>query len=164
VLEGIELGLVYFPESLPGLLDGFGVQASYTILDSEQEIPVTDDAGEITGNDKLPIFGVSDTSYSVVLAYDKNDLEMRLSYVWREDFLQRNEAALFANPLGVYRSPETSLDFQLSYDVSDQLAVTFDGTNLTEEISHEYYEHSDIYNFSNSLFSRTFALGARYSF
>lgn len=164
LLEGLELGAIYFPENLPGILDGFGVQASYTFLDSEQDIPVVNDAGKVTGTDTLPIFGVSDSSYSVVLAYDKNDLDMRLSYVWREDFLQRNEAALFANPLGVYRAPETSLDFQLSYDVSDQLTVTFDGTNLTEEISHEYYEHSDIYNFSNSLYSRTFALGARYSF
>ena len=33
-LEGLELGVVWFPENLPGLLDGFGVQASYTALDS----------------------------------------------------------------------------------------------------------------------------------
>lgn len=164
VLSGIELGAIYFPENLPGLLDGFGIQASYTSLDSEQDIPVLNDTGDVVDVDTLPMFGVSDSSYSAVLAYDKYDLDMRLSYVWREDFLQRNEAALFANPLGVYRAPETSLDFQLSYDFNDNLTVTFDGTNLTEELSQEYYEYSKVYNFGSSLFSRTFALGARYSF
>lgn len=164
VLEGLELGAVYFPENLPDLLDGFGVQASYTVLDSEQDIPVVNEVGEVVDTDTLPIFGVSDSSYSVVFAYEKNDLDMRLSYVWREDFLQRNESALFANPLGVYRAPETSLDFQLSYDVSDELTVTFDGTNLTEEVYQEYYQYPDLYNFGSSLYSRTFALGARYSF
>ncbi|WP_160152456.1 TonB-dependent receptor [Microbulbifer sp. ALW1] len=164
VLTGIELGATYFPENLPGLLDGFGVVASYTMLDSEQDIPVVNAAGEVTGVDNLPMFGVSDSSYSVVLAYDKNDLDMRLSYVWREDFLAANEAALFANPLGIYHSPETSVDFQLSYDVTSNFVVTFDGTNLTEEMQQEYYEYPNLYNFGNFRFSRTFALGARVSF
>ena len=44
-LSGFEFGFVYFPENLPDILDGFGIQASYTILDSEQSIPITDDAG-----------------------------------------------------------------------------------------------------------------------
>lgn len=162
VLDGFEFGLVYFPENLPGWLNGAGVQATYTLLDSEQEIPVTNEVGEIVDFDILPIFGVSDTSYNVILAYDRFDFDMRLAYVWREDFLQRNEAALFANPLGIYRSPEESLDFQLSWAVNDNFTVTFDATNLTEEIYHEYYEFPDIYNFGNSLFSRTFALGVRF--
>lgn len=164
-LDGFELGLVWFPENLPGLLDGFGVQASYTTLDSEQDVPQTDDAGNLTGVNTLPIFGVSDTSYSIVLAYDKGDFDARLSYVWREDFLQRNEAALFANPLGVYRAPEESLDFQLSYHMTDDIVITFDATNLTDEVYQEYYGgQPTIHNFSNAIFSRTYALGARFSF
>ncbi|WGL16083.1 TonB-dependent receptor [Microbulbifer bruguierae] len=164
VLKGLELGMTYFPESLPGILDGFGVQASYTILDSGQDVPITDEDGNVIGTDKMSMFGVSDSSYSVVLAYDNYDLDMRLAYVWREDFLYGNEAALFANPLGIYHSPENSLDFQASYDVTDDLVITFDGTNLTEEKQQEYYEYADLYNFGNFKFSRTFALGARYSF
>ena len=110
------------------------------------------------------MFGVSDTSYSVVLAYDKNDLDMRLSYVWRDDFLNNYEARQFANPLGVYRHGETSLDFQASYDVLDNLTFTFDATNLTDEEYQSYYEDPTVYNFGNAIYSRTFALGARYPF
>ncbi|MCK7596305.1 TonB-dependent receptor [Microbulbifer sp. CAU 1566] len=165
VLQGLELGATYFPENLPGILDGFGIQASYTMLDSEQEVPVYDDlSGALVGMEETPIFGVSDSSYSVVFAYDKNDLDMRLSYVWRDDFLANYEARIFANPLGVYRQAEVSMDFQASYDVSDNLVVTFDATNLTDEEYRSYYENADVYNLGNAIFSRTFALGARYSF
>ncbi|MCW8126296.1 TonB-dependent receptor [Microbulbifer halophilus] len=164
VLEGLELGLTYFPDNLPEMLDGFGIQASYTALDSEQEIPVYDGQGEKTGMTDTPMFGVSDSSYSVVFAYDKNKLDMRLSYVWRDDFLYDYEARSFANPLGIYNDAETSVDFQASYDVTDNLLVTFDATNLTDEEYQNYYENQDIYNLNTAIYSRTFALGARYSF
>ncbi|MBN1379813.1 MAG: TonB-dependent receptor [Gammaproteobacteria bacterium] len=163
-LDGFELGMVWFPENLPGLLDGFGIQASYTILNSSQDIPQADESGAITGTINTPIFGVSDSSYSIVLAYDRPNFDMRLSYVSREAFQQRNEAALFANPLAIWRSPEESMDFQLTWNVTDMIDVMFDATNITEEMYHEYYVNPQIHNFSNSLYSRTYALGARFSF
>lgn len=165
-LTGLELGAVWFPENLPGILDGFGVQASYTALDSSQSTPMTNDKGEITGTKETDLFGVSDESYSVVLAYDKNRLGMRLSYAWRSEFLNNYEAALFANPLEVWRKPESSMDLQISYEVNDNVALTFDGTNLTEEIYQSYYGEngSTTNNFGSSLYSRTFAIGARLTF
>lgn len=165
-LEGYEIGLVYFPDNLPGLLHGLGVQASFTSLDSSQDIPITNSVGEVTGTLNRPIFGVSDTSYSVVLAYERSRFGARLSYVWREAFLFDYEAALFANPLPRYRKPEASLDFQLSYRVTDNLSFTFEGTNLTEELYQSYYgaNGATVHNFGTSLFSRTFTLGARYTF
>lgn len=165
-LEGLELGAVWFPDNLPSVLDGFGVQASYTALESSQSTPVTDAAGNITGTEETDLFGVSDESYSVVLAYDKYDVGVRLSYAWRSEFLNNYEAALFANPLEVWRKPESSLDLQVSYDVNDNLSLTLDGTNLTEEIYQSYYGEngSTTNNFGSSLYSRTFAIGARLTF
>ncbi|MGL6162599.1 TonB-dependent receptor [Microbulbifer sp.] len=164
VLQGLELGVVYFPENLPDFLDGLGVQASYTALDSEQKVDEFDNNGDKTGQVEVPMFGVSDSSYSVVLAYDKGDLDMRLSYVWRDDFLHHHEDRLFANPVGVYNSEETSLDFQASYTPMENLTLTFDATNLLDDLYQSYYEYPDIYNFGSSIYSRTFAIGARYSF
>lgn len=163
-LEGLEVGFVYFPTNLPDVLDGFGIQASYTALDSKQSTPLTNSAGEMTGYEETPMFGVSDSSYSIVLAYEKNKFSSRLSYVWRDDFLNNYEQALFAGPLGVYRKAESSLDLQISYDVTDNLMVTFDGTNLTDELYQSYYEYPTTHNFGTSLYSRTFAVGARYTF
>jgi outer membrane receptor protein involved in Fe transport len=55
---------------------------------------------------------------------------------------------------------------QISYDVNDNLSLTLDGTNLTEEIYQSYYGEngSTTNNFGSSLYSRTFAIGARLTF
>lgn len=169
VLKGLEVGLVYFPEYLPGVLKGLGVQASLTKLDSSQNVPSTDSSGRITGQQRTAFFGVSDFSYNVTMAYERGKIGARLSYVWRDDFLARNEAALFANPIGIWSKPEKSLDFQLNYKVRDNLSVSFDAVNLTDEIAQQYYAFGDAggpstYNFGSTILSRTFAVGLRYSF
>lgn len=169
VLKGFEVGLVYFPDYLPGALDGLGVQASLTSLDSSQNIPLTDSAGNIVGEENTSFFGVSDLSYNVTLAYDRGPVSSRLSYVWREDFLNNNEARIFANPIGIWRQPEKSLDFQINYAINGKLAVSLDAVNLTDEINQSYYAFSDAggpdtHNFGNSLVGRTFAVGLRYTY
>lgn len=169
VLKGLEIGLVYFPDYLPGPLKGLGVQASLTKLNSSQNVPDTDSAGNIIGQLNTAFFGVSDYSYNVTLAYERGPIGARLSYVWRDDFLVRNEASLFANPLGIWSKPEKSLDFQLNYKVRDNLSVSFDAVNLTNEIAQTYYAFGDAGgpatdNFGSVLLSRTFAVGLRYSF
>ncbi|RIA37114.1 TonB-dependent receptor [Hephaestia caeni] len=169
VLKGIELGALYFPDYLPGILRGLGVQGSMTILDSKQNIPQVDIDGNVIGQDSSPFFGVSDLSYNVTLAYDRKPVGVRLSYVWRKNFLSNNEARLFANPIGVWRVPEKSLDLQVTLDVTKRLGITFDATNLTNEVQQSYYRFGDAGGFAtdnlgSTLLSRTFALGVRYSF
>jgi iron complex outermembrane receptor protein len=167
-LKGVELGFLWFPK-LPGVFNGFGFQGSLTKLDSSQNIPFTNSEGEITGQQNSEFFGVSDMSYNVTLAYDRGTFDGRLSYVWRDEFLGRNEAAIFGNPLGIWRTPESSLDLQLNYNINENLAVSFDAVNLTQEIQQEYYRFADvgspgISNFSNVLTSRSFALGVRWKY
>jgi TonB-dependent receptor len=169
VLEGVEIGFIYFPGYLPGILDGLGVQASFTKLDSSQNIPLTNSVGDIIGEENTSFFVVSDMSYNVTLAYDRAGLGMRLSYVWRDDFLNNNEARLFANPIGIWRRPESSLDFQATYELNERLAFSLDATNLTEELQQSYYDFAgaggpDMFNFGSTLISRSFALGLRYNY
>jgi iron complex outermembrane recepter protein len=168
-LDGIELGVVYFPDYLPGVLKGLGVQGSFTKLNSEQTIPLTNSEGAIIGTAKSEFFLVSDKSYNVTLAYDRAGLGMRLSYVWRDDFLNNNEARIFANPIGIWRKPEESLDLAVSYDVNENLAVSFDAVNLTEEKQQSYYAFGSAGgpttdNFGTTLLSRAFALGVRWRY
>ena len=161
-LDGWEFGFTYFPE-LPGWFNGLGLQASYTILDSEQEIPVTDDEGNIAEWDILPIGGVSEDSYSIILAYDRETFNARLSWFWRDDFYDRSEAALFANPLQIWKSAEESLDFQLTWHMAERWTLTFDATNLTDPIYSENYGNMpQIFNHVNNYFSKTYSVGLRY--
>lgn len=161
-LTGAELGFVWFPENLPDILDGFGVQASYTKLSSSQSIPVTDAAGLLVRTDEDSMLAVSDSSYSAVLAYDKHDLGVRLSYSWRSKF--RTGSLLgFANPYNIWSEPEASLDLQISYKITDDFEVTLDGTNLTGATYQQYYTDSRLIS-GYDLISRTVAVGARYTF
>lgn len=169
VLKGVEVGLTYFPHYLPGPFDGLGFQGSLTVLDSKQNIPQVDAAGNITGQASSPFFGVSKLSYNATLAYQRGPVGARLSYVWRKEFLANNEARLFANPIGVWRSPEKSLDLQLTLKVNDRLGVTFDAVNLTKSVQQTYYKFQDVggpeqFNLGTTLLARTFAMGVRYTF
>ncbi len=165
VLQGLEIGGVWFPSDLPDALDGFGIQASVTFLDSEQDYPVLDDTATVTGYETYDVAGVSDLSYSLVLAYDNNGVGARLSYVWRDDFYIGSSGTEFAHPRAVYGVAERDLSFQVSYDVTDDLMITFDATNLLDDVYQTYYGEgrSTTMNANSAIFSRTFAVGVRYS-
>ncbi|WP_347332270.1 TonB-dependent receptor [Marinimicrobium locisalis] len=164
MLDGVEVGFNYFPDNLPGALDGLGVTSSLTSLDSEQTNPQTNDEGEVTGYETGPMYGVSDTSYNLTLAYERDAFDARLSYVWRDNFLYEDDAASFANPLSIYHDAEESLDMQVSYDATDSLTLTFDATNLTGDLYKTSYGDSPYHSSAASLYSTTYALGVRYSF
>lgn len=169
VLKGVEVGLTYFPTYLPGPLDGLGFQGSLTVLDSNQTIPMSDSAGNITGETQSDFFNVSKLSYNATLAYDKGPVSARLSYIWRKAFLHNNEARLFANPIGVWFQPEDSLDLQLTWNVTDRVGVTFDAVNLLKSKQQNYYRFDNVgdaekYNLGTLLLARTFAVGVRFTF
>lgn len=170
VLKGVEVGLTYFPHYLPSVLDGLGFQGSLTVLDSSQTIPDADsDTGEIIGYSKSAFFDVSKLSYNATLAYDRGPFNARLSYVWRKGFLHSKEASLFANPIGIWYKSEESLDFQLTWNVTHDIGVTFDATNLTKSKQQSYYKFGDAGgsttdNLGTTLLARTFSIGARFTF
>ncbi|MGJ8691394.1 MAG: TonB-dependent receptor [Thalassotalea sp.] len=165
-LSGVEIGFLYFPTDLPEVLEGLGLQASFTKLDSEQTTLDFNDDGSVANIIQSKMSGVSDSSYSIVGIYEKETYDMRLSYVWREEFFTGNEASFFANPLQFWSRPEQSLDFQFNYDVSENFAVSFDATNILDDVYQNHYGkgNDNLFNFANSIYSRTFAIGARYTF
>jgi iron complex outermembrane receptor protein len=165
-LEGFEIGFKYYPRALPGLLQGFGVEGTYTRLSSSQDIPLTNSAGVVTGTRNTQFFLVSPDSYSGTLAYERGRFSTRASYTWRSAFHHHNEAALFANPLPVYNSAERSLNAQISFRLRDNLVFTLEGTNLTDDIQHSYYGEngSTVHNFGNWIIGRNISFSTRFSF
>ncbi|CAM3765163.1 TonB-dependent receptor [Roseateles saccharophilus] len=166
-ISGFELGTIYFPKGLPWVLDGLGFQGSYTQLTSSQNVPDANDAGVVVAQLKTPFFGVSNRSYNATLAYEKGPVGARLSYVWRSGFLAANEAALFANPIGIWRQPEHSLDFQLTYNINDRMSFDVSGVNLTNEKQQQYYHFGDAgspqtTNFGTVQIGRSFSAGFRW--
>jgi len=163
-ISGAELGFVYFPKGLPSLLDGLGIQGSFTKLTSSQNVPEANDAGEIVAQLETPFFGVSNRSYNATLAYEKGPISARLSQVWRSGFLASNEAALFANPIGIWRHPEKSVDMQISYKINDNMSVNISGVNLTNEMQQQYYHfgsagNAQLTNFGTVQIGRSVSAG-----
>lgn len=166
-ISGLELGAVYFPKGLPSLLDGLGLQGSVTRLTSSQNVPTANSAGQIVSQLEAPFFGVSKLSWNTTLAYEKGPVGARLSYVRRSAFLAANEAALFANPIGIWRQPEKSVDFQLTYNLNDRMAFDISGVNLTNEKQQQYYHFGDagnpeLTNFGTVQIGRAVSVGFRW--
>ena len=157
-LEGTELAYTHFYEGLPGVLDGLGVQLSATFMDHETE----NAAGVMQ-----PLPNVSDESYNAILMYEREGLNMRLAYNWRSEWYGSfNEVG--AQPgSSVVHKPISTLDFSVNYDVTENLTVSFDGTNLTDDVANDYFggdssEDARLYPRDTYIRDRTFALGIRY--
>jgi TonB-dependent receptor len=135
---------------------GIGISGAYTMVRGDVEF----DNGASPSQDQFALLGLSDTA-NATLIYDKNGISARLTYNWRDKFLQATNRGGSRNP--VYVAPFTQIDFNISYDVTPKLAVSFEGINLTKEHVRTYARDPNQLWFAQEL-DRRFLLGARYRF
>lgn len=133
---------------------GFGAQANYTIVKGDVKF----DNLDLT-SDQFALLGLSDTA-NLVLMYENFGFETRLAYNWRDEFL--NQTGWGSNNPG-YVEAHSQLDLNVTYNVTDNLAVSFEGINLTGEDRREHGRNEDMLIFYDDLGAR-YQLGARYSF
>ena len=79
---------------------GFGVAASYTMVNGDVDI----DIGADPSIDQFALLGLSDSA-NVTLIYDKNGISARLAYNWRDKFLTRDQPRRHRSQPGVHRRP-----------------------------------------------------------
>jgi len=113
-IQGIELN-VQAP-----LWNGFGVQTNYTYSDAK-------------ANSGDPIPGNSKHTFNLVGYYETEKLSVRLAYTYRSKFFITFDRATPLNQEGL-----SSLDASLSYNLTDNLALTLDAVNLTDEEIVQY--------------------------
>lgn len=135
-LEGFEIGGQRFFDFLPSPFDGLGVQANYTFIDSNA---ATVAANAQTGGAEIsvPIQGLSENSYNLVLLYEKYGFNARLAYNWRDDFLQTT-TGVGTGQLPIFGKAFGVLDGSISYDFNERLAVTVDAQNILNQESQTY--------------------------
>ncbi|MGD8176282.1 TonB-dependent receptor [Marinimicrobium sp. ARAG 43.8] len=133
---------------------GFGVQANYTIVRGDVKF----DNLDITEN-QFALLGLSDTA-NLVLMYENYGFEARLAYNWRDKFL--NRTGWGSNNPG-YVEDRSQVDLNVTYHVTDNLAVFFEGINITGEDRREHARNSDMLIEYSDLGAR-YQLGARYNF
>jgi hypothetical protein len=128
--------------------------ANATLVDSDAEL----DAADIT--QVFALTGLSD-SYNLVGFYENGPVQVRLAYNWRDSFVQ---SLTQSNGDGVTIVEDyAQVDASGSYDINDNIAIFFEGINLTEE----YIQKRG--RFANQLLlvedsGRRFALGVRGNF
>jgi TonB-dependent receptor len=151
-VSGVELNAVVPFGMLVRWLDGFGVNANYTFLDSS-----------LTGQSDLKIptapIGLSDNTYNATLFYDKGPLSVRVSYNWKGAYVERIERNFYP----VYRSAYGQFDLAASYQVMKNFRVELQGINIGNAKTKGYTMDPSfpaMYELSGSRIS----LGARVQF
>ena len=134
---------------------GFGVQANYTTVNGD----VGFDVNANPSVTQFALVGLSDTA-NLVLMYEKDGLQARIAYNWRDKFL--DTTSQFRNEPGFTES-FSQIDFNVSYDVTEDLTVFVEGINITEENARRHGRTSAML-WRAEQFGARYALGARYRF
>jgi iron complex outermembrane receptor protein len=127
------------------IVGGFGVHANYTFSDAE-----ADNGDPIPGNSK--------DSFNLTGYFENERLSARVMYTYRSEFF-----VTFDRTTPLNQDDLSSLDASVVVNVTDNLALTFDGINLTNEevvqFAGDSFRPRAIYDNGRILFA-----GARFKF
>ena len=140
-VKGFEIGYQQFYDFLPKPLDGFGINANYSYIDSkgvpQSTLSATDPdvaAGRVTtvNTSLLPLQGLSKHNANFAAIYEKGPISARLAYNWRSDFLLtvRDVIVPFAP---IMNEATGQLDGSLFYTVNPKMKIGVQGVNLLNE-------------------------------
>ncbi|MFC0679855.1 TonB-dependent receptor [Lysobacter korlensis] len=133
---------------------GFGLAANYTIVDSGLTYDNT-----VIG-EQFALEGLSDSA-NLVAFYDKGPWQVRAAYNWRDKFLAGRFDGSGPNPN--YVEAYGQLDVNLSYQVNEQLSLSAEAINLTNETQRIHGRHENQLLFATQTGPR-YMLGLRYRF
>ena len=151
-IRGLEFAIQHFFGD-----SGFGFAGSYTYVSGDIGFDVDSDPGET----QFALEGLSDTA-NATLIYENYGLSARVAYNWRDDFLaSANRGGGFNNP--VFVESFGQLDVNISYNITDDIIVSMEAINLTQE-SIRTYGRSERQLWNAQEFGRRFIFGARYKF
>jgi iron complex outermembrane receptor protein len=161
-LKGIELSGSLPLNLVTPVLDGFGVQASYTHSDSS--ITIEDPSGSI--GSKIPLPGLSKNISNLTLYYEKAGFETRISQRKRSDFV--GEIGNFAGERSLrYVVGENVVDFQVGYTFQGGplkgVGLLAQVNNLTNS-AYETYNGDRRKQLEYQKYGRTVLVGANYKF
>jgi len=88
-------------------------------------------------------------------------LSLRLAATYRDDALQGFEE-LDDPAFDVYQDAHTQLDFSAKWNITEELQLSFNAINLTDEPFYTYFD-SRRYNAQYEEYGRTLSLGLRYT-
>jgi TonB-dependent receptor len=112
---------------LPAPLDGFGMVATYTYIDSTTPIK------DVTGA-SMTFPGLSKNNANLILYYETGPFSVRVAYNWRDEYL----VGLSAAATGIYNDRYKDLAASVSYDFTDKLSMQLQASNLLDSKQRTY--------------------------
>lgn len=139
-IRGLEVAYQQsFTDLLPAPFDGLGVQMNYTYVESGYD-EVDEDHSEYDFRSKdLPYQGMSKRSYNAVVYYEKDGIQARLAYNWRDKYMEYAQAWGGEQWVAAYGQ----LDFSASYDYDETINFHISANNLTNERNFRYIVRED---------------------
>lgn len=142
-VKGVEFNVQLPLTFLPGFLDGLGIDANYTLVDSKVTVP------NRTG---LPFFEQPDKSANLALYYQKYRLQARVAWNFQSESLRELRPLFSINgttqPGDYYRADHYSIDAQASYKLTDDFRLFVNGQNLTNQAQDTYTGTKDRLRYS----------------
>jgi iron complex outermembrane recepter protein len=151
-IKGIEAGAKLAFDFLPGALGGFGMDANYTYSDSSSNVQ------DLTGQ-TLPFQDSSKHQVNAAIWYEKYGFNARVAYNYRSS---RVEEFNFGGNSGLtlFQAPTQYVDASIGYDITKNVTIYAQGTNLTGERERYYIGYPD-QRLNDSIFERRFLFGVR---
>ena len=130
-LTGVELVLQRtFTDLLPAPFDGLGVIANYTYIDSGSDF----ENSKTGASYSIP--GLSENTINLTVFYEKGGLSARLSYNFRDDFLDDIQGGFSGHPYFVESYEQ--FDASFGYAPSEKLSFSLEAINLADESVYYY--------------------------
>jgi TonB-dependent receptor len=170
-IQGFEMQWEQRFSFLPGMLNGFGINANYSYTASQVTFPAGFDGGR---TDHPRLDRTSPNDYNFNLTYDKNRFSGRFAishndeniaaYQWNAGNGPINDPILgLKGPTGDnYFYPHTQFDAQGSYRVYKKLQVIGSILNMSNEV-FGFYNGSGIYPVQREYYRPTYSFGLRWT-
>ena len=128
-------------------VEGFGFVGNYTYVDSDD------------------IIGFSPNSWNATFYYENNVFEARLTGAHRDAYQTTRPSSSGRTEGREERgvADTFNLDFSSSYQVTEQLELTFEAINLTDEFEHQTFDRLELPTVYHHT-GRNFLVGARYKY
>ncbi|KXJ60948.1 MAG: hypothetical protein AXW14_10860 [Alteromonas sp. Nap_26] len=108
-------------------LDGFGINANYTLLDNTL-------TGESDLDIPTPPVGLADSTYNLTAYYENDLFDVRVSYNYKDEYVQAIERDMYP----VYRDAYGQYDLSIGYQLTSNIKVRLNGINMTNEKTQSY--------------------------
>ena len=153
-ITGVEVALQKTFDTLPAPFNGLGAAANYTYVTSDIERAEGSGAADCDYN------GLSPHSFNVSGFYEKDGIQARLAYNYRDEFLFQCFSN-FSEPRE--RESFGQLDFSAAYQISENFQIFAEGINILDSDTRDFSRFRNRFLTYSDTGSR-YSIGVRASF